>query len=107
MAADNRAERRDSDLILVQSPPEGAPPREKICNDFDGSKALAEANALAAFGPRPSGSEANIRTRSHLIERLKQLGWEITEQRFTDHSPDDKQVEFCNLIARFSGSPVS
>jgi glutaminyl-peptide cyclotransferase len=105
--ADNRAEKRDSNLILIENPPESAPRREKIWNDFDGSKALAEANSLVAYGPRPSGSEANIQARSHLTERLKQLGWQTTEQRFTDHSPDDKQVEFCNLIARFSGSPAS
>jgi glutaminyl-peptide cyclotransferase len=107
MSADRPTGQRDSDLILIGDPPQNAPHREKIWNDFDGSKALAEANALVAYGPRPSGSEANIQARSHLIERLKQLGWQTTEQRFTDHSPDDKQVEFCNLIARFSGSPAS
>jgi peptidase M28-like protein len=107
MTANNGAEKRDADLILIQNPLKTLPHREKFWNDFDGSKALAEANALVAYGPRPSGSEANVQTRSHLIERLKQLGWQTTEQRFTDHSPDDKQIEFCNLIARFSGAPVS
>jgi peptidase M28-like protein len=105
--ANNRAEKWDSNLIPIENPPESGPRREKIWNDFDGSKALAEAIALVAYGPRPSGSEANIQARSYLTEHLKQLGWQTTQQRFTDHSPDDKQVEFCNLIARFSGSPAS
>jgi glutaminyl-peptide cyclotransferase len=100
MTANRGVEKQPSDLILIQNPPKTSPYRERIWNDF-------EAKALAAYGPRPSGSEANIQARSHLIERLKQLGWQITEQRFTDHSPDGKQIEFCNLIARFSGSQIS
>ena len=107
MTASNSAENRGSDLILIQNPIKTSPHREKIWNDFDGNKALAEANALATYGPRPSGSEANTRVRSHLLERLNQLGWQTTEQRFTDHSPEGKQIEFCNLIARFPGSSVS
>jgi hypothetical protein len=103
--ANNGVEKRSSDLILVQNPPESSH-RERIWNDFDGSKALAEAKALAAFGPRPSGAEANIQARAHLTERLKQLAWQVTEQRFTDHSPDGNSIEFCNLIARFSASPA-
>jgi glutaminyl-peptide cyclotransferase len=96
-----------SDLILVQNSSNTALPRERIWNDFNGNKALAEAKALVAFGPRPSGSEANIQVRAHLVERLNQLGWQTAEQRFTDHSPDGKPIEFCNLIARFSESPFS
>jgi hypothetical protein len=107
VTANRGVEKQSSDLIRVQNTPRTSPDREKIWNDFDGTKALAEAKALAAYGPRPSGSEANIQARSHLVERLKQLDWQTTEQRFTDHSPDGKQIEFCNLIARFSGSPVS
>ena len=95
------------DLILVENSSKAALHRERIWNDFDGTKALAEAKALAAFGPRPSGSEANIQVRTHLVERLKQLGWQTVEQRFTDRSPEGKPVEFCNLIARFSEPQVS
>jgi len=101
----NEGVKQSSDLILVRDP---APPkRERIWNDFDGSKALAEANALAAYGPRPSGSETNIKVRGHLTERLRQLGWQTTEQRFTEHSPDGKPIEFCNLSARFDQSQSS
>jgi len=101
----NESVKHSSDLILVGNP--SSPNREKIWNDFDGSKTLAEANALAAYGPRPSGSEANIQLRAHLVERLKQLGWQTTEQRFSEHPPDGKPIEFCNLSARFEESSLS
>ena len=105
--AHDDGKRPPSDLILAQNSSKTALPREKIWNDFDGSKALAEAKVLAAFGPRPSGSQANIQVRAHLVERLKQLDWQTAEQRFADRTPDGKPVAFCNLIARFSESPPS
>ena len=105
--ASDDAKKPSSDLILVQNSSKTVLPRESLGNNFDGSKALAEAKALAAFGPRPSGSQANIQVRAHLVERLKQFGWQTAEQRFTDRSPDGKPVEFCNLIARFSEPPFS
>jgi glutaminyl-peptide cyclotransferase len=83
------------------------PHSDKIWADFDGRLALAEAKALADFGPRPSGSDANKQVRQHLIERLKNFGWLTTEQRFTEHTPDGREIEFCNLIARFSRSPAA
>lgn len=105
--ASDDAKKPSSDLILVQNSSKTVLPRESLGNNFDGSKALAEAKALAAFGPRPSGSQANIQVRAHLVERLKQFGWQTAEQRFTDRSPDGRPVEFCNLIARFSEPPFS
>ena len=105
--ASDDAKKPSSDLILVQNSSKTVLPRESLWNNFDGNKALAEAKALAAFGPRPSGSQANMQVRAHLVERLKQFGWQTAEQRFTDRSPDGKPVEFCNLIARFSEPPFS
>jgi glutaminyl-peptide cyclotransferase len=84
-----------------------ATPSEKIWVNFDGHQALAEAKVLADFGPRPSGSDANRQVRQHLIERLKNLGWQTSEQRLTEHAPDGREIEFCNLIARFAPSPAS
>ena len=83
------------------------PRREKIWTEFDGAQALAEARVLADFGARPSGSDANKQVRQHLIDRLSKLGWQATEQRFTEHASDRKDIEFCNLIARFSRFPAS
>jgi glutaminyl-peptide cyclotransferase len=84
------------------------PRREKIWTDFDGAHALAEARALTDFGIRPSGTDANKQVRQHLIDRLAELGWQATEQRFTQqHAPDRKDIEFCNIIARFARFPAS
>jgi glutaminyl-peptide cyclotransferase len=82
------------------------PRREKIWTNFDGTQALAEARTLADFGIRPSGSDANKQVRQHLIDRLSKLGWQITEQRFTDHASEHKAIEFCNIIARFTQFPA-
>lgn len=81
--------------------------REKIWTAFDGHQALAEAQTLTDFGPRPSGSEANKKVRQHLEDRLASLGWQTTEQKLTEQAPDGHEIEFCNLIARFAQSPTS
>lgn len=83
------------------------PRREKIWTDFDGTQALAEARVLTDFGIRPSGTEANKQVRLHLIDRLAKLGWQTTEQRFTQHASDRNDIEFCNIIARFTRFPAS
>ena len=83
------------------------PHREKIWTDFNGTQALAEAKALAEFGPRPSGSNANKLVRQHLVDRLTKLGWQTAEQPFKAHSPDGKDADFCNLIARLARIPAS
>jgi Peptidase family M28 len=73
-------------------PIETSPRRENIWADFNGRQALAEANRQA---------------RQHLIDRLTSLGWQTSDQRLSEQAPDGRQFEFCNLIARFSGSPMS
>jgi glutaminyl-peptide cyclotransferase len=88
-------------------PNETPPRRENIWVDFDGRQALAEAKTLTDFGPRPSGSDANRQARQHLNDRLTSLGWQTGEQRLSEQTPDGRQFEFCNLIARFSGYPAS
>jgi glutaminyl-peptide cyclotransferase len=88
--------------------PTGTPPnRENIWAAFDSRQALAEAKTLTDFGPRPSGSDANRQARQHLIDRLTSLGWQTSDQRLSEQAPDGHQFEFCNLIARFLGSPAS
>jgi len=84
------------------SAPKGTPSDpEKIWTNFDGRLALAEAKVLTGFGPRPSGSDANKQVRQHLVERLTSFGWQTSEQRLTEQAPDGREIEFCNLIARF------
>jgi glutaminyl-peptide cyclotransferase len=98
-----QADSNRSNAVLSGTPSR----REKIWTDFDGRQALAEAKTLTDFGPRPSGSDANKQVRQHLIDRLTSLGWQTRDQRLTEQAPDGHQIEFCNLIARFSGYPAS
>ena len=84
-----------------------AAPRRKSGPISTVAKLLAEAKTLTDFGPRPSGSDANKQVRQHLIDRLTNLGWQTTEQRLTEHAPDGRDIEFCNLMARFSRYPAS
>ena len=77
------------------------PRRERIWTDFEGRQAFAEAKTLIGFGPRPSGSDANKHLRQHLVDRLTRLGWQTSEQRLTEQAPDGREIEFCNIIARF------
>jgi len=77
---------------------------DKIWTQISGDKALAHVQKLVDFGPRPSGSEANEKSRAYIIEQLKSFGWKVTEQAFTDQTPRG-QTKFVNLIARF-GSKV-
>ncbi len=80
---------------------------EKIWTAFDGRQALAEARTLTDFGPRPSGSDANKKVRQHLVDRLANLGWQTIEQKLMEQAPDGREIEFCNLIARFARSHAS
>jgi glutaminyl-peptide cyclotransferase len=97
----------DPNQANVATPSETAPRRENIWADFDGREALGEAKTLTDFGPRPSGSDANKKVRQHLVDRLTILGWQTSEQRITQQAPDGREIEFCNLIARFSRYPAS
>jgi glutaminyl-peptide cyclotransferase len=79
------------------------PGQAEIWARFDANEALAEAKVLANFGPRPSGSDANEQSRKHIVDRLSALGWQSTEQKFAQQAPDGREIEFCNLSARFTG----
>ena len=97
----------DPNQVQPSGPSKPPPRREKIWADFDGAQALAEAKALIDFGIRPSGTDANRQVRRHLIDQLAKLGWQTTEQRFGGHASDGKDIEFCNIIARFARFPAS
>jgi len=69
---------------------------------FSGEKALAWAQSITAFGPRPAGSEALEKTRQHLEGELKKHGWVVQRQSFEDTTPRGR-LTFVNLRARFGG----
>jgi len=105
--ANSQKPRSDSSPANTATSGGTTPGPEKIWAKFDGHEALAEAKVLADFGPRPSGSDANKQVRQHLADRLNEFGWQAIEQRLTEHAPDGREIEFCNLVARFSRSPAS
>lgn len=50
---------------------------------FDGALALQQVEAQMRLGPRPTGSEANLRLGDYITQTLKALGWQATVQDFT------------------------
>jgi hypothetical protein len=72
----------------------------KIWEELSGEKAFAHVQRLVDFGPRPSGSEAIEKSRHYIEDQLRQSGWQVTRQAFSDDTPRGK-VQFVNLIARF------
>ncbi|HJT82322.1 MAG TPA: hypothetical protein VJ719_14095, partial [Chthoniobacterales bacterium] len=78
------------------------PEKEPMWKEVSGEKALAHVQALVDLGPRIPGSEALERSRAYIEKNLRDVGWEVTRQPFSDETPRGK-MEFVNLIARFRG----
>ena len=76
----------------------------KIWKEFSGEKALAHVQRLVDLGPHPAGSEAIEKARNYIEEQLRNSGWQVTRQAFTDDTPRGK-IHFVNLVARFPGGP--
>ncbi len=83
----------------VKLPPLAAGPAE-IWKEFSGEKALDEVRRQVELGPRPSGSPALEKARGLIESSLKQFGWQVERQTFTDATPRGP-VTFTNLIARY------
>ena len=75
---------------------------EKLWDKVSGEKALAHVQKLVDFGPRPPGSDALEKSRSYIEQQLRDAGWEVSQQTFSDDTPRGKMT-FVNLIARFRG----
>lgn len=75
-------------------------PEKKIWTEVSGQKALGHVQALVDLGPRPPGSDAIVRARAYIEEQLESFGWTVTEQAFSDQTPQG-EMKFVNLIARF------
>jgi hypothetical protein len=75
---------------------------QKLWDQVSGDKALDHVRQLVDLGPRTPGSEALEKSRVYIETQLRQIGWEVTRQAFTDETPRGKTA-FINLIARFHG----
>ena len=75
---------------------------EKLWDKVSGDKALAHVQKLVDLGPRTPGSDALEKSRSYTERQLRDSGWEVNRQQFSDDTPRGKTT-FVNLIARFRG----
>ena len=80
---------------------ENKEPGSKLWEQFSGENALRHVQQLVDFGPRPPASEAIEKSREYLTKQLRDFGWRVTPQSFTDETPQGKVV-FVNLIATFN-----
>jgi hypothetical protein len=89
-------------FLLLGCKPKPSPPPSQAALDlwqqFDGQRAYAHVERLAALGPRPPGTEAHRRMQAYLVEELKKLGLRVQEHKFTADTPRGP-VEFNNIIA--------
>ena len=69
---------------------------------FDSQRAWADLEAQVALGPRPSGSDANEKTRLYIEAELRAIGLEPVREAFTDQTPAG-ELAFCNLYADLQG----
>ncbi|HML17514.1 MAG TPA: M28 family peptidase [Bryobacteraceae bacterium] len=70
--------------------------------NFSGPAAFDFAQHAVAFGPRPSGSDANRKLQAYIAAQLKLDGCEVTDDAFVADTPIGK-VPMKNIIAKFPG----
>ncbi len=87
-------------LLLACRAPQATAPAAR--SQFDGERALAFAEAQCAIGPRPTGSEALLKTRDWIEQQVTEAGWEVVRQDFTYRG-----VPIHNVVAvKGEGRPV-
>jgi len=69
-----------------------------------GEAAMRHTRAAVAFGPRTPGSPAMRKFQAYILEQLRPLGGEITEDAFTADTPAGR-LPMKNIIVRFRGVP--
>jgi len=69
---------------------------------FSGDRAYQHVTAQMAFGPRPPGSDALVRTAAYIRETLQANGWAVSEQAF-----EHRGVTLRNLLAQRGQGPAT
>jgi glutaminyl-peptide cyclotransferase len=69
---------------------------------FSGASALEFTNKSVAFGPRPSGSDANRRLQAYIIAELQKDGCELSDDSFTARTPKGA-IPMKNILCKFAG----
>ncbi len=80
-------------------PPLAAGPAE-LWKEFSGTKAFEEVKRQVEVGARPSGSPALDKARALIESSLKNSGWQVERQSFSDETPRGP-LTFVNLVARY------
>jgi len=83
-------------------PKEMLAPRARGTSQFSGDSAYRYVRDQVAFGPRPTGSDANRRTGEFVIQELKKAGWTVEVQEFTY-----KGVPGRNIVGKAGAGPVA
>lgn len=69
---------------------------------FDSSKAWEHLRQQVAIGPRPSGSQGNVKNRDYIKAQMAALGIKVSEQPFEGRTPLGP-IKMVNLIATIPG----
>ena len=87
------------------APPAPMPPVPSAATDFSGDAAYAHLQALAAIGPRASGTPGNEQARAYIRKELENLGLAVTERQYAGPAgPDGQAQQAFNLIATIPGA---
>ncbi len=73
-----------------------------VAMDFSGSSAFEFTRQAVQFGPRPSGSPAIQKLQTHITDKLKSFGCEVTEENFSARTPRGP-VAMKNILCRIKG----
>jgi hypothetical protein len=87
------------------APPPQMPPVPSAATDFSGDAAYAHLQALAAIGPRASGTPGNEKARAYIRKELENLGLAVTERPYGGPAgPDGLPQQVFNLLATIPGA---
>ncbi len=81
--------------------PPARPTPGVLAREFSGDAAYAHVVEQVSFGPRPTGSEANVRMGEYILSHLRENGWHVEEQAFTYRG-----VQGRNIVGRAGKGPV-
>jgi Peptidase family M28 len=87
----------------AKGPARAVKDQARATSAFDSARAFEDLKHLAAFGPRPAGSEALGRARRWMEGELAQSGLHAEEDSFTAATPAGN-IAMTNLIVRIPGS---
>ena len=80
-----------------------APPPAAQTGGFDGGAAYDFTAKLVAFGPRPPGSDAIVRTQAYIIDQLKSFGCAVDTDDFHAQTPIGS-LPMKNIVAKAPGT---